>query len=257
MIKLIVMVLLLALATASIYCYIHTKKHYNFFLEELYVPSGDSTAPLGILQTPDGYILMDPLVVPSNQSPTSHHFGVLVIKLSDNGHVQHAEVLGGDGGDYGAYSIQQTADGGYILAGFVHQFRSNCSVNALVIKLNGIGSVQWAEALGGRDYEEAYSIQQIPDGYILAGTTKSFGTGERGVLIAKLPKYISLKFNCSSLRMINNLTSRYVRIHLFEGNVKDLIVNPQTSKIRLYIHPSPVKSIIICNTSRPQEIGGC
>ena len=103
--------------------------------------------------------------------------GCLVIKLNSDGTVTWAKTYGGDDSDY-AYSIQQTSDGGYIVAGYTLSFGGNGD-NCLVVKLDSSGVVSWAKTYGGPtfDWEWAYSIQQTSDGgYIVAGFTDSFTT---------------------------------------------------------------------------------
>jgi hypothetical protein len=59
--------------------------------------------------------------------------------------------------------------------------------DALIIKLNSSGNIQWSRAIGGTNYDVAYSIQQTSDGgYIVAGYTYSFGAGDSDFLIIKL-----------------------------------------------------------------------
>ncbi len=70
-----------------------------------------------------------------------------------------------------AYSIQQTSDGGYIVAGYTYFFGAG-GWDAWIIKLDAKGNVQWQKTYGGKDDDEAYSIQQTSDGgYIVAGYT--------------------------------------------------------------------------------------
>ena len=70
--------------------------------------------------------------------------------------------------DY-ANSIQQTSDGGYIVAGETMSFGAGGS-DAWVLKLDGNGNVQWQKTYGGTGNDYANSIQQTSDGgYIVAG----------------------------------------------------------------------------------------
>ena len=110
----------------------------------------------------------------------------LVIKLDVSGAVSWAKTYGGSGGDYWASSIQQTSDGGYIVAGSTGFF--GALGDFLVIKLKVDGTVSWAKTYGGSNgYDSAYSIQQTSDGgYIVAGETNSFGAGNADILIIKL-----------------------------------------------------------------------
>ena len=96
-----------------------------------------------------------------------------------------AKTFGGRNHDE-AYSIQQTSDGGYIVAGFTGSFGAG-SDDLLIIKLDSEGNLSWAKTFGGRNHDEAYSIQQTSDGgYIVAGFTGSFGAGSDDLLIIKL-----------------------------------------------------------------------
>jgi hypothetical protein len=96
------------------------------------------------------------------------------------------KALGGSGTDY-AYSIQQTADGGYIVAGYTNSTDGDVNpatdpdgsgnhggYDAWMVKLDGAGNITWQNALGGSGYDQAEFIQQTADGgYIVAGYSQS------------------------------------------------------------------------------------
>ena len=110
---------------------------------------------------------------------------VYVLKLNSDGSLAWQKTYGGDAADY-ASSIQQTTDGGYIVAGVTGLFESGSS-DAYILKLNSDGSLAWQKTYGGNGYDAASSIQQTTDGgYIVAGVTKSFGAGYEDVYILKL-----------------------------------------------------------------------
>jgi len=101
--------------------------------------------------------------------------------------VQWAKTYGGPEWD-GASSIQQTADGGYIVAGWTFSFGAGDS-DFWVLKLDQSGNVQWQKAYGGPDWDRAFSIQQTSDGgYIVAGETWSFGAGDSDFWVLKLDR---------------------------------------------------------------------
>lgn len=79
-----------------------------------------------------------------------------------------------------AYSVQQTADGGYIVAGTSESTDGDITGakgggDAWVVKLSSTGTVEWKRNYGGSLFDEARSIQQTPadGGYIFAGSTAS------------------------------------------------------------------------------------
>jgi hypothetical protein len=89
--------------------------------------------------------------------------------------VQWAKTYGGPGLDE-ASSIQQTADGGYVIAGSTQSFGAGGDI--WVLKLDRNGNIQWQKTYGGPRLDLASSIQQTSDGgYVVAGTTLSSDAG--------------------------------------------------------------------------------
>jgi hypothetical protein len=94
-------------------------------------------------------------------------YDALLIKTDANGNEQWIKTFGGTGEER-AESVQQTSDGGYILAGYV--LLSPNGYDALVIKTDANGNQQWNKTFGGKGADEARSVQQTKDGgYIVAG----------------------------------------------------------------------------------------
>ena len=90
--------------------------------------------------------------------------------------VKWDKTFGGSVIDY-ASSVQQTTDGGYILAGRTSSFGAG-SGDAWLIKTDPNGDKLWDKTFGGLYADNIYSVQQTTDGgYILAGRTYSFGAG--------------------------------------------------------------------------------
>ena len=87
-----------------------------------------------------------------------------------------AKTYGGTNYD-GAFSVQHTSDGGYILAGWTTSFGAG-DWDIFLIKTDANGNIIWAKTYGGTSYDNARSVQQTSDGgYIVAGYTASFGAG--------------------------------------------------------------------------------
>ncbi len=119
----------------------------------------------------------------SNDGDVSGYFGnqdIWVVKLDLSGGIEWQKCLGGSQEDW-AYSIIQTTDGGYAVAGLTYSDNDEVSGNfgtkdglEWVVKLNDTGAVQWQKCLGGTEGDVAQSIIQIPGGdFVVAGTTAS------------------------------------------------------------------------------------
>ena len=109
----------------------------------------------------------------------------LVIKLDPDGSLQWARTFGGANWDYG-YSVAQTTDGGYAVAGATLSFGAG-QYDCLVIKLAPDGSQQWARTFGETGNDEGHSISRTTDGgCVVAGYTSSFGAGGSDVLVLRL-----------------------------------------------------------------------
>jgi len=113
---------------------------------------------------------------------------VYVVKLDANGNLQWTKTIGGENIDEG-YSLIQTSDGGYAIAGTTKSFGAGI-LDVYVVKLDANGNLQWTKTIGGENIDEGYSLIQTSDGgYAIAGTTKSFGAGKWwDVYVVKLDK---------------------------------------------------------------------
>jgi len=97
------------------------------------------------------------------------------LKLDLYGRVEWEKNYGGAGIDI-ARSIRQTADGGYIAAGYTFSYGAGQS-DMWVMKLDSRGNKIWDETFGGTDIDQAYSVCQTEDGgYAVAGFTDSYAT---------------------------------------------------------------------------------
>ncbi|QBA19972.1 T9SS type A sorting domain-containing protein [Chryseobacterium indologenes] len=133
-----------------------------------------------IRQTTDGgYIIAGSSNSGDGDISGNHgNYDYWIVKLDSNGNMQWQKSLGGSSVDM-AQSIQQTSEGGYIVAGSSSSNDGDVSGNHgeadyWIVKLDINGNIQWQKSLGGSSSEQVNSVQQTFDGgYIIAGTTVS------------------------------------------------------------------------------------
>jgi hypothetical protein len=102
---------------------------------------------------------------------------VWLIKTDSMGDTLWTKTFGGSNGEEGR-SVQQTKDGGYIIVGDTYSFGAG-DRDVWVLKTNVSGDTLWTRTYGGPSGDGGWSVQQTKDGgYILAGYTSSFGTGQ-------------------------------------------------------------------------------
>ncbi|MFN0213266.1 MAG: T9SS type A sorting domain-containing protein [Saprospiraceae bacterium] len=141
-------------------------------------------------QTADeGYILGGNSYSNISGDKTEDNLGVLdywIVKLDATGAIQWQNTIGGDFHDFFS-TIQQTAEGGYILGGTSDSYisgdkteDSDGSGDYWVLKLDSIGIIQWQNTIGGSGYDGISSLQQTADGgYILGGFSESNISGDK------------------------------------------------------------------------------
>jgi len=110
---------------------------------------------------------------------------VYVVKLDAKGNLQWTKTIGGENWDVG-FSLIQTSDGGYAIAGITTSFGAG-EADVYVVKLDANGNLQWTKTIGGKGWDVGTSIIQASDGgYVIAGSTTSFGAGKDDVYVVKL-----------------------------------------------------------------------
>ncbi|MHC1600309.1 MAG: hypothetical protein ACXQS5_05785 [Candidatus Methanospirareceae archaeon] len=127
----------------------------------------------------DGYILAG-----VTESYGAGNGDLWLVKADSEGNEQWNRTFGGIDPDC-AVSVQQTSDGGYILAGYTESYGAGRS-DFWLMKTDSKGNMEWDKTFGGTDYDDVSSVQQTSDGgYILAGDTMSYDTGNGDFWLVK------------------------------------------------------------------------
>jgi PKD repeat protein len=122
-----------------------------------------------VSQVADGYIIAG-----YTKSYDAVYSDYWLVKTDTKGEVQWNNTFRGIIWYDNAHSIQQTRDGGYIIAGITQEFGGGHN-DLLLVKTDSNGTEQWYRTFGGGGFEFNPLVRLSPDGgYILGGKTWSF-----------------------------------------------------------------------------------
>ena len=108
-----------------------------------------------------------------------------LVKIDASGTENWNKTFGGTGGDFG-YSVQQTSDGGYVIAGQTNSYGAG-SFYIWLVKTDASGTENWNKIFGGTGWDDASSVQQTSDGgYVITGSTTSYGAGGYDLWLVKI-----------------------------------------------------------------------
>jgi hypothetical protein len=112
-----------------------------------------------------------------------HRDDIYLMKTDSIGNFKWRKTFGGNGQDVG-FSLKQTSDNGYIIAGLTYSFGVNS--DCYIIRADSLGNLRWTKTLG-LPYSEAEYIQQTSDeGYIITGTMFDSQAKKSGIYLLKL-----------------------------------------------------------------------
>lgn len=133
-----------------------------------------------VKQTLDnGYI-----IVGSTSSFGKGNTDVYVVKLDSMGQKKWESTYGNYNNEVGK-SILQLPDSSYIISGYTNSVGFG-GYDIYVIKIDKYGQEEWEKTYGGSDWDFSYNIRMTVDGgYIIVGTTYSYGRGSADGYVIK------------------------------------------------------------------------
>jgi hypothetical protein len=109
----------------------------------------------------------------------------LLFKIDEEGDLSwHTYVIGKD--EDRAKAILSTDDG-YVMAGTTESY-GHGDFDAYIVKLDKSGKKVWFNAFGGKDDEAAEDVIATKNGFLLVGSTDSFGLNYKNVYVVKTDK---------------------------------------------------------------------
>ena len=127
-----------------------------------------------IIKTSDGgYLAVGESDSVDSEDPSSGMLDFLIVKYDALGNKEWAKTYGGSNNDSATSAIE--VDDGYIIVGESAStdagFVNNGYVDAIVMKVNKSGLLQWIKNIGGGPYDSFRSITNTEDGFICVGET--------------------------------------------------------------------------------------
>ena len=149
--------------------------------------AGDLLNSLG-LTSDGGYILGGQSLSNISGDKTENSRGLddlWIVKIDSLGNIQWQNTIGGSANDR-VSSIEQTTDGGYVIAAASESGSSgdktenSAGWDFWIVKTDASGNIQWQNTIGGSVHDWPCSIQQTIDGgYILGGVSTSGISGDK------------------------------------------------------------------------------
>ena len=182
---------------------IWTKKFYQY----------KTVLSSNILETGDnGFVIVGTI-----NSAITYHDGIFLIKIDPAGNIVWQKSYSSN--MTRGYGVVQTSDNGFVIVGST-EGSGNGQQDLLIMKTNVIGDSLWAKTFGGKYTDVGFEVIQTSDsGFILNGSTNSFGTVQSYLIKTDLNgdvacrKDFSLFFKPNLKTVTIDSTSKKILIH--------------------------------------------
>jgi hypothetical protein len=126
------------------------------------------------------------LVLGESQSYGAGGYDFWLVKTNSAGTQSWTKTYGGTSSEKPS-AIIKTSDGGYAMAGYTYSYGAGGN-DMYLVKIDSAGNMLWNTTYGGNMNDAASSVIQTSDGgYMLVGTTSSFGVGSyRDIYMVKV-----------------------------------------------------------------------
>lgn len=122
------------------------------------------------------------IVVGDTKSQQGYDHDVYVVRTDERGQALWEKTFGGPHCDY-AWCVEQTKDGGFILAGGTESYGAG-QYDVYLLKLSPLGEKLWEKTYGSRASDVGYAVLELSGGgYLVAGNTASLGAGSTDVYL--------------------------------------------------------------------------
>lgn len=155
------------------------------------------------------------LVAGYTNSIGSGDYDFLVLKIDNSGNLLWNQTYGGTESDK-AYSITKTNEE-IVVAGDTRSKGAGDS-DALIIKIDSQGNLEWEHTFGGGSFDAPTHINTLNNraGYLIGGTTFSYGNGQRDFWLFTIDDSGNLLQSCTIGR--SNYEESYTTIQVSEDN---------------------------------------
>lgn len=188
-----------------------------------------------IIQTGDGgYILTG-----YSNSFSIGNYDIFSLKIDQSGGLMWARAYGGPENDYGN-SIKTTPQGGYIIGGYT--FSYGTGGDAYILKLYGDGVLIWSKTYGGAGFDNIKDLQNTSNGYIVCGSTSSFGLAFENAMVFNIDNQDGFVYWTRTFGGNGQGVSNFQKVlntpdggFLLAGNLQELAKNQQDiALVKLY-----------------------